>query len=79
MQNYLEKYVGRIYCNDSVGTAFLVSNKELLTAYHTVEKVEENATVISVELDEISSELLEVKLKDFDESLDIAILELKNR
>lgn len=76
MQNYLEKYVGRIYCNDDVGTAFLVSNKELLTAYHTVENVEENTTVIFVELDEISSEPLEVRLKDFDESLDIAILEL---
>jgi len=77
VQNYLEKYVGRVYCNDDVGTAFLVSNKELLTAYHTVGNVEENTNEISVELDEISSEPLEVSLKDFDESLDIAILELK--
>ncbi|MCF2858591.1 serine protease [Pseudoalteromonas sp. SMS1] len=76
MQNYLEKYVGRVYCNNDVGTAFLVSNKELLTAHHTVENIEENATSIFVELDEISSEPLEVILKDFDESLDIAILEL---
>jgi hypothetical protein len=72
VQNYLEKYVGRVNCNDSVGTAFLVSKKELLTAYHTVENLEENTALISVELVEISREPLEVRLKDFDESLDIA-------
>ncbi|WP_281560650.1 serine protease [Thalassomonas sp. RHCl1] len=79
MQSYLEKYVGRVHSEDDAGTAFLISNQYLLTAYHTVEEAKKNEGIIFLEFDSLYSEPFEseVTLKDFDEDLDVALLELK--
>jgi hypothetical protein len=57
------------------GTAFLISDKYLLTAYHTVKKAQK-ITVTFINTQPGESDTHEVRLIKFDENVDVAILEL---
>lgn len=77
MKIFEEKYIARLEHGSVIGTAFLISNRFLLTAYHNVNSVQDS-NVIKIELDTLFDQPFEAiaTLRDFDVDADVALLEL---
>lgn len=79
MNNVIEKSIGRIICGEEHGTAFLISNRLLLTAEHVVhEHILDSKQNIEIEFPNYFKEkrLFQANVLMYDASLDIAVLEL---
>lgn len=74
----IEKYIARIDCgSESGGTGFLIQNKLVLTALHTVSEYGDPDNIkITFPYNNFSKEEMSARIIDRDEDFDIAILEL---
>ncbi|WP_194758341.1 serine protease [Priestia megaterium] len=75
----IEKHIARVECgneNES-GTGFLIQDKLVLTALHTVSEYTSDSSIsITFPYSDFSKEEVYAKVIDYDEDLDIALLEL---
>ena len=79
MNAFYERFVARINLKDTTGTAFLISQQILLTAFHTVENFVDSNTTIKLEFDNLADEPIETEatLLGHDENTDVALLKIE--
>lgn len=72
----LMNLIARVDCNNAVGTAFLIDNSTLLTAYHVVKKHSEVNDRVKIFFNQMSETYKEASVISISEENDVAILKL---
>ncbi|WP_179924659.1 serine protease [Priestia megaterium] len=77
----VEEYVCRIECGNSKGTGFLVQKNKILTAFHVISKCKDDSGNITITFpyNESLKNIGLTKVIDYDETLDIALLEVETK